>query len=222
MTASHNPAADNGVKLLVRGGKKASPEEEDAVEAEIAMASPRAAPEAPTPRRDAVDAYIAAAVAQLSPGGRLGGMRLVVDCAHGATTVTAPRVLAALGVEVLGTVGRDPSRPINEGCGTQQPEAWQREVASTPGVTGGMAFDGDGDRVLLADEHGQILDGDPMLLLLARDMAQRGTLPGGTVVSTVMANLGLEEALAGAGLSLDRVAVGDRHVAARMLSLIHI
>jgi phosphoglucosamine mutase len=166
-------------------------------------------------RHEAADAYVAAAIAALGAGARLDGERLVVDCANGATTRTARRVLEGLGAIVTTPVGSDPTGAINDGCGTEHPAAWRASVAALR-ADGGMAFDGDGDRVLLVDEDGEVLNGDPILHLLAREMHDRGALPGGLVVSTVMANAGLEHALGRFGARLERVAVGDRHVAARM------
>jgi phosphoglucosamine mutase len=154
-------------------------------------------------------------VSTLEAGGRLDGLRLVVDCANGATTRTARRVLEGLGAAVATPVGSDPAGAINGGCGTEHPAAWRAAVLAAKGH-GGLAFDGDGDRVLLADERGQVLDGDPVLHLLAREMHARGALPNDLVVSTVMANAGLEAALRGFGVRLDRTPVGDRYVADRM------
>ena len=215
ITASHNPPEDNGIKLLLPGGLKTSPDDEADLEARIAAAPPTGAPAQVRPRPDAVDRYVTAAVVRVSAGGPLTGLRLVVDCANGATMRTAPRILAALGADVCTSVGSDAAGAINDGCGTQHPEAWRTAVRAV-GAHGGLAFDGDGDRVLLCDETGEVLDGDPVLHLLATDLDARGALPGRRVVATVMSNYGLEEALGARGLALDRVPVGDRYVAARM------
>src|SRR5690606_23136388 len=158
-----------------------------------------------------VEAYVDAAVRFLEPGGRLGGTRLAIDCANGATMRTARRILERLGAAVDTAVGSDPAGAINDRCGTEHPERWRAATRASGGV-GGIAFDGDGDRVLLGDEHGEVLDGDPLLHLLGRDLLERGLLPGRVVVATVMSNLGLEQALRGLGVRLDRVPVGDRHV----------
>lgn len=222
VTASHNPAPDNGIKVLLRGGRKTSPEEEAEIEARMPAAVPASGAVAArvVARPDVLDRYLAAAVVRLSAGGRLDGVRLVVDCANGATRGTARRVLEALGATVVTPVGADPAGTINDGCGTEHPAAWRAAVrAACDGgqdVVGGLAFDGDGDRVLLCDEAGEVLDGDVMLHLLALDLHGRGALPGPRVVSTSMANLGLEEVLAARGIALDRTDVGDRHVAERM------
>ncbi len=215
ITASHNPAEDNGIKVLLPGGLKTSPDDEAELEARIAAAPPTGARAQVRPRPDAVDRYVTAAVVRVSAGGPLKGLRLVVDCANGATMRTAPRILAALGADVRTTVGADATGAINDRCGTQHPEAWRAAVRAAA-AHGGLAFDGDGDRVLLCDERGEVLDGDPVLHLLAVDLDARGALPGRRVVATVMSNFGLEQALAARGVVLDRVPVGDRHVAARM------
>jgi phosphoglucosamine mutase len=215
ITASHNPPADNGVKLLLRGGRKATREEEADLEARMrtlpsATASPRI-----VPRGEAADRYVAAAAAALAGQGRLDGLRLVVDCANGATTRTARRVLEDLGADVRTPVGSEADGEINGACGTEHPAAWRAAVLAER-AHGGLAFDGDGDRVLLADERGDVLDGDPVLHLLAREMHGRDALPGDLVVSTVMANAGLEAALSTFGVRLERTPVGDRFVAERM------
>jgi phosphoglucosamine mutase len=143
-------------------------------------------------------------------------MRVVVDLAAGATTSTAAAVLRGLGAEVtaLHPAG---SRLINDGCGSEHPKAWLAAVAAAR-ADAGLAFDGDGDRVLVADETGQLLDGDDLLALLGEDLHARGELGGRCVVATVMSNLGLEERLAALGLALERAQVGDKHVAERMLA----
>ena len=215
LTASHNPPEDNGVKVFLPGGRKTTPEDESDLDARIRAAAPTGRPASPMARPDALDAYVAAALAYLSPGGRLDGLTLVVDCANGATTRTARRVLESLGARVLTPVGSDAEGAINDRCGTEHREAWLAAVGKAK-ADGGLAFDGDGDRVLLADATGAVLDGDPLLHLLARDFHERGLLTGDRVVATVMSNFGLEQALGAVGVVLDRVPVGDRHVAARM------
>lgn len=215
LTASHNPPEYNGVKVFLEGGRKTAHDEEVDLDARIRGGSANGSAVRLSPRSEAVDLYVEAAVSHLTPGGRLDGMRLVVDCANGATTRTARRVLEALGAQVTTPTGSVAGGAINDHCGTEHPQGWKAAIrAEKP--DGGVAFDGDGDRVLLADEAGDILDGDPMLHLLARDLDERGHLPGRLVVATVMSNIGLEQALAARGIRLERVPVGDRHVAARM------
>lgn len=215
LTASHNPESDNGVKVFLPGGRKTSPDEEVDLDARIRAAAKAGAAASPLARPDALEAYVAAALRALAPGGRLDGLALVVDCANGATTRSARRVLEALGARVATPTGSDPAGSINDRCGTEHREAWLAAVASG-GVDGGIAFDGDGDRVLLADATGEVLDGDPLLHLLARDLHERGLLEGDRVVATIMSNFGLEQALSKVNVALDRVPVGDRYVAARM------
>jgi phosphoglucosamine mutase len=158
-------------------------------------------------------AYLAAATALLVEGGRLDGLSVILDCANGATQRTALEVFRRLGASphLLATAGH----AINEGCGTEHPAKW-REAVVVARAHAGVAFDGDGDRVLLCDEAGQVLDGDDLLHVLASDLWARKALPDGVVVATVMSNMGLQVALAGEGILLERVPVGDRHVAARM------
>jgi phosphoglucosamine mutase len=217
ISASHNPEADNGIKPFARGGRKLTDAEEAAIETLVAGLSP-ATPEPRAPRVvGGQDPYVRETTALLLPDGSLAGMRLVVDVAAGAAGATAPRVLEALGarLEVLHPPG---SRPINDACGTEHPEPWLEAVRAQP-CDAGLAFDGDADRVLLADPEGGILDGDAMLAILAVDAKRRGALPGDLVVTTVMSNFALEERLRTLGIRLERVPVGDRHVAARMRAL---
>jgi len=219
ISASHNGPDYNGIKPFLADGRKLSSDEEGEIEA-LAAAASGAAPEAAG--GPAVDADVAARYAQATTElvrgeGDLHGMRLVVDLSAGAAGTTAPTVLAALGVEAE-ILHRPGSRPINEAAGTEHPEAWLAAVAAGD-VAGGLAFDGDADRVLVADEQGGLLDGDDLLAILATDAHAHGGVPGSAVVSTVMANLGLEESLAGLGVRLERTRVGDRHVAERMRAL---
>ena len=220
ISASHNPPAWNGIKPFLGRARKLSQAEECEVEALMeALPSGGGLAEGSAPAEDAAaaDRYIRGAIETISKGGDLAGLRLVVDLSAGAASATAPAVLKALGIEAtfLHAAG---SRPINEACGTEHPEAWL-DVVRASGADGGLAFDGDADRVLVADETGVLLDGDDLLALLAADRQNNGGLPAATVVSTVMANLGLEQFLSAAGLRLERTPVGDRHVAARMRAL---
>ena len=143
-------------------------------------------------------------------------MRVVVDCAHGATCRVAPRLLRALGADVV-TMGVRPSGTnINAGAGALHPERLQARVRELGGAIG-LAFDGDGDRLMTVDESGEVRDGDHLLAIFAGALRARGELRGGVVVSTVMANLGLERALAALGIGMARTAVGDRYVLEEML-----
>src|SRR5262249_4295318 len=145
----------------------------------------------------------------------LRGRRLVLDCAHGATYRVAPRLFRALGAEVTVLGCRPSGTNINRGVGALHPEALQERVRATPeGI--GLAFDGDGDRLIPVDDSGAVGDGDHMLAICAKALLARGELRGGVVVSTVMANLGLERALRTFGIGMVRAAVGDRYVLEEM------
>ena len=213
VSASHNPPAYNGIKPFSRGGEKLTVADEERIEALMLADDGAEARHVALEAVGGAQRYVAATAAWLGVEGDLAGRRLVVDLSAGAATTTAPAVLEALGADVrlLHEAG---SRPINDGCGSEHPEAWQAAVRSQHGI--GIAFDGDADRVLLADEDGEILDGHDALMILAQDRQARGCLPGSVVVSTIMANLGLEERLGALGVRLERTAVGDRNVAVRM------
>ncbi len=217
ISASHNAPPYNGIKPFLADGRKLSIAEEEDVEARIAALDEGRAGAAPSLDEGAAERYADQAAAVLGEAGDVAGLRLVVDLSAGAASTTAARALDALGVDAafLHPAGE---RPINEACGTENPEAWLAAVASG-NVDGGLAFDGDADRVLVADEAGGLLDGDDLLAILATDAHARGGVPAHAVVSTVMANLGLEEYLAGLGVTLERTKVGDRHVAERMRAL---
>ena len=220
ISASHNPFEDNGIKLFGPDGTKLS----DATEAEIEammdskFAARLAAPEAlgrAARLDDAAGRYIEAAKASFPRGLRLGGLKIVVDCANGAAYRVAPTVLWELGATVI-PVGVSPDGfNINKGCGSTTPEFLCAQVAEH-GADLGIALDGDADRVLIADEHGELIDGDQILALIARSWGEAGRLHGGGIVATVMSNLGLERFLRDAGLDLHRTKVGDRYVAERM------
>jgi phosphoglucosamine mutase len=214
VSASHNPPEYNGLKPFLATGRKLTAEEEREIEALVRAASADEPPSRPPRVVDGAARYVAAAATALAAEGRLDGLRIVVDLAAGAATPTAPAVLEALGVRVL-ALHPACSRPINQGCGTEHPAAWRAAVVSA-GADAGIAFDGDADRFLLADEGGRVLDGDDALAILAADGKARGLLAHDLVVGTVMANLGLEERLQALGVTLLRTDVGDRHVAERM------
>jgi phosphoglucosamine mutase len=218
ISASHNPYADNGVKLFSAGGRKISEPVEARVEQELrklAMSDP--GPGAAgygvgvaSEYRAGHDDYIAHLVDALE-GRRLDGMRVVLDCGNGASFRSAPTALRELGaaVDVLNAAPNGTN--INDGCGSTYPEALQAAVTDA-GADVGLAFDGDADRVIAVDEVGEIVDGDQMLTVSALDLHDRGMLRGDAVVATVMSNLGLERALAPYGIDLIRTPVGDRNV----------
>ncbi len=220
ISASHNPFEDNGIKLFGPDGAKLS----DAVETEIeALMGQDLAGRLAGPAQlgrasrlvDAAGRYIEAAKFSLPRGLRLDGLRIVLDCAHGAAYKVAPAALYELGAEVI-PLGVSPDGfNINREAGSTAPRQLCEAVLEH-GADIGIALDGDADRVILADERGEIIDGDQILGLIARDMAERGLLAGGGIVATVMSNLGLERFLGSIGLSLTRTQVGDRYVAEAM------
>lgn len=220
ISASHNPFEDNGIKLFGPDGAKLSDDAEAQIEALMAQdLSDRVAPPEKLGRAarlvDAAGRYIEAAKFTLPRGLRLDGLRIVLDCAHGAAYKVAPAALFELGAEVI-SLGVSPDGfNINREAGSTAPKALCEAVLEH-GADLGIALDGDADRVILADEQGEIIDGDQILGLIARDIAQAGNLRGGGIVATVMSNLGLERFLAGQGLSLIRTKVGDRYVAEAM------
>ncbi|MBI2298840.1 MAG: phosphoglucosamine mutase, partial [Armatimonadetes bacterium] len=204
---------ENGFKLFGRGGEKLTVAAERRIEQRFREDVPRA--EKPAGRASvrpaAVMEYVDFAVGTLPPGVRLDGLKVVVDCAHGATGVSTPAALVRLGAEVVTTHTEGDGLRINEGCGSLHPEA-VREAALRPGGAIGLAHDGDGDRLVMVDELGDVVDGDRVLGLIADRLARLGELNGGRVVGTVLSNRGLERWLEGRGLQFHRSEVGDRNV----------
>lgn len=218
ISASHNPFEDNGIKLFGPDGFKLSDEDELAIEAMLEDELPLApATDVGRARRieDARGRYIHAVKASLPHNLRLDGLRIVVDCAHGAAYQVAPSALWELGAEVI-AIGVEPNgRNINMGVGSTHLEAIKAKVREVRADVG-IALDGDADRLIVVDEKGQTVDGDQIMALIGSQMAKRGALTGGGVVATVMSNLGLERFLRSKGLDLVRTAVGDRHVLEKM------
>jgi len=220
ISASHNPFEDNGIKLFGPDGTKLSDETEAEIEALMAIdLSARLAAPGRLGRAsrlvDAAGRYIEAAKFSFPRGLRLDGLRIVLDCAHGAAYKVAPAALWELGATVI-PIGVEPDGfNINREVGSTVPKHLCAAVLEH-GADIGIALDGDADRVILADERGEIIDGDQILALIARDMHEQGALKGGGIVATVMSNLGLERFLGGLGLSLSRTKVGDRYVAEAM------
>jgi len=213
ISASHNPHHDNGIKFFSAEGEKLDDETELAIEAALedpftTVASGLLGKAIRT--RDAVGRYVEACKSSVSRNFDLGGMRIVVDCAHGATYQIAPMVLRELGAQVE-AIGVDPNGlNINDGVGSTHPEGLAARVLAT-GAELGIAFDGDGDRVLFVDANGIVRDGDDLLFVLANDWKASGRLRG-PVVGTLMTNYGFERALADAGIEFLRSNVGDRYV----------
>jgi phosphoglucosamine mutase len=220
ISASHNPFEDNGIKLFGPDGYKLSDATEAEIEAMMAsdlsgrLAAPVRLGRA-TRMEDAAGRYIESAKASFPRGLRLDGLKIVVDCAHGAAYRVAPTVLWELGAEVI-SIGVAPDGVnINNGCGSTVPATMCGEVRRH-GADLGLALDGDADRLIVSDEKGAIVDGDKLLGLIAKSWSESGRLQGGGVVATVMSNLGLERFLSGRGLTLERTKVGDRYVVEKM------
>ncbi len=218
ISASHNPAEYNGIKLFDRDGFKLPDEIENEIE-EFLVSDRRAdRPVGQAMGRahvitDAVDRYVAHAVSSVP--GRLDGLRIAVDCGHGAASRTTPAALEALGAEVAATNCDWNGLDINLGCGSTHLEVVSQFVTSD-GFDLGIAHDGDADRVLAVDERGATVDGDAIMAICAIDLLERDALPGMTVVATVMSNLGLDVALRERGISLVKTRVGDRYVLDQM------
>jgi phosphoglucosamine mutase len=214
ISASHNPYEDNGIKLFGPDGFKLSDEDELAIEAMLAVQQPLAAsPDIGRARRidDARGRYIHAVKASLPDDVRLDGLKIVVDCAHGAAYQVAPSAMWELGAEVV-AIGVAPNgKNINDGVGSTSLGALKEAVANE-GADIGIALDGDADRLIVVDEKGVTVDGDQLMALIGSRLAAQGQLRGGGVVATVMSNLGLERFLQGQGLNLIRAKVGDRYV----------
>ena len=213
ISASHNPYYDNGIKLFDRTGAKLSDEVEEAIEAQLdspAVTRPsRALGQAEHIAYTRMD-YQEFCKRTIPDGMDFGGLKVVVDASHGAAYKVAPRVMEDLGAEVV-PVGCSPNgRNINDGCGATRPDLLQLTVTGVR-AHAGLALDGDGDRVVMVDESGELIDGDRLLYILARDRLEQGALRG-PVVGTVMSNLGLEIALGELGIEFHRAKVGDRHV----------
>ncbi|WP_353218419.1 phosphoglucosamine mutase [Sandarakinorhabdus sp.] len=214
ISASHNPYDDNGIKLFGPDGYKLSDGDEAAIEAllaeEIALAEPHAIGRA---RRieDAQGRYIHFAKATFPEHLRLDGLKIVIDCAHGAAYKVAPKALWELGAEVIAIGVAPDGVNVNDNVGSTYPKALQMKVLDSNADIG-IALDGDADRLIVVDERGQIVDGDQLMALITTRAAAAGTLRGGALVATVMSNLGLERYLAGHGIAMLRAAVGDRHV----------
>jgi phosphoglucosamine mutase len=223
VSASHNPFADNGIKLFGPGGRKLDDDTEARVEAELAGlvgASSRG--------RDGTGVGLIGVDTQASSwyrdritaaaleGRRLDGIRVAVDCANGAASELAPTVLAGAGAEVVAVLGDEPDgRNINDGCGSTDPSGLSAAVVAE-GADVGLAFDGDADRLIAVDGSGRVVDGDRLLAIFTADLRHRGRLRGDTVVVTVMSNLGFHRAMAAEGIAVHQTGVGDRLVLAAL------
>ena len=222
ITASHNPYADNGIKFFRADGYKLDDKVEDQIEhlvfsGEIETIRPTADAIGKAVRiDDALGRYIEYAKSSFPRGMTLEGMRVVVDCAHGAAYKSTPCVLRELGADVIVYGDRPDGMNINKECGSMHPELMCQKVREHQACIG-IAHDGDADRVLLCDETGALIDGDDIMAIAGLDMLAQGTLGEKTVVSTVMSNAGLEAAINNAGGKVLRTAVGDKNVIDEML-----
>jgi phosphoglucosamine mutase len=220
ISASHNPFADNGIKLFAAGGTKLSDEVEAQLEAEMAaLASggdPRPRPDGGsvgsiTPGHDRVQRYRHHLVEGVLPEGGLAGLKVVLDCANGAAAELAAPVFGALGAAVVAIHDQPDGVNINAGCGSTHPDDLRAAVLAH-GADVGLAFDGDADRVLAVDAAGDLVDGDQIIAVCAIDRHARGDLANDTVVVTVMANLGFHQGMARHGIEVRSTDVGDRYV----------
>lgn len=221
ISASHNPFEDNGIKIFGADGFKLPDDAEAAIERLLFSDGLKAA--RPQGRDigkahridDAVGRYVQRCKESFPRELDLAGVKIVIDAAHGAAYKSAPAVFRELGATVV-TVGDEPDGiNINANCGALHPDG-MRQLVRQHGADIGISLDGDADRVILTDERGEIIDGDQVLAILARELHARGALKGGGVVATVMSNIGLERSLAEVKLSLVRTAVGDRYVVQQM------
>jgi len=225
ISASHNPYQDNGIKIFSSNGIKLTDEEEEWIEEEVAgdsnsdplplVAKDRSQEEIITFNRELVGRYIDF-LRSVSSVGALKSLKIVLDCAHGAAFHIAPQVFRELGAEVVVLNAEPNGRNINLDCGAVYPQGMAQAVVDSQASLG-VAFDGDCDRAIFCDAKGNILDGDYTLFILARFFQQRGQLESGCVVSTVMANKGLEVALKKERIRMLRTQVGDRYVLGEML-----
>jgi phosphoglucosamine mutase len=219
ISASHNPYIDNGIKFFGPDGRKLSDEVEEEIESAMEQWQSLPLPHGTDVGRVSDSHDLAAHYilqVERAAGGRLEGLKLVLDCANGATYAIAPRLFRELGAEVVAIYTDPDGVNINERCGSTKPGDMCAKVREV-GADAGLAFDGDGDRVMICDENGEIVDGDRMMAICAAGMKKRGELPNDVVVATIMSNAGLEVALEPLGIRLLRSDVGDRYVAAEMV-----
>ncbi|HLU99838.1 MAG TPA: phosphoglucosamine mutase [Acidobacteriota bacterium] len=225
ISASHNPAPDNGIKIFSARGLKLRDAEEDEIQAlfmeDIARLDESILVEYSAPEllsafdEELVERYVQF-LETVPAGGSLKGLHVVLDCANGASSHVAPEVFSRLGTRVTRINCEPDGRNINFQCGALHPEGLAERVAKEE-ADFGVAFDGDSDRAIFADQNGTILDGDYVLYILGKQLRDEGRLPSRTIVGTVMANFGLEKALRREGLTLVRTSVGDRYVLEEML-----
>lgn len=218
ISASHNPFDDNGIKVFSGKGEKFTETLEAQVEAVMAVTDVvSGSSPAEVDQIDYRSEYLEHLWRILPPGDRHTGVRIAIDCANGATTTVAPQLFDRLGFDVRQIGCAPDGRNINRGCGSTAPDLLAKTVVDA-GCRLGIAYDGDGDRAIFVDARGQIVDGDAVLLLCAKQMKAEGRLRKNTVVATVMSNIGLEIALREAGIEMVRCPVGDKYVMDELLT----
>ncbi len=217
ISASHNPFFDNGIKLFNGDGYKLSDKDENEIEQLIFSKNPAKKSESIQnlgriyPLLDAKKHYINFLTSTFPPHLSLKGIKIIIDCANGATSEVAPEIFSRLGADLKVIFANPDGKNINDQCGSQHPEILAEKVVENKAAIG-LAFDGDGDRLIAVDENGMILTGDQLLAINARYLSESGKLSKNTVVSTVMSNLGLKTALKQMGITHIETNVGDRHV----------
>ncbi|MEN8164597.1 MAG: phosphoglucosamine mutase, partial [Acidobacteriota bacterium] len=211
ISASHNPAEDNGVKVLAATGEKISESSEELLEDELKRAPAKVGPGLPAIRPGLIDRYRTRVLQALENPRPLEGLHLVLDAANGAASGLADEILETMGAKVTAIASAPDGMNINRGVGAASPQQLSEAVLRL-GADGGLALDGDADRAVLVDEKGTILDGDDLLLSWAASLHGEGRLPDNKIVATVMSNFGLETGLAAEGIDLIRCSVGDRAV----------
>ncbi len=221
ISASHNPFTDNGIKIFNQKGFKLSDSDEEAIEALIADEESLPGPSAESigtvsHMNSAAQQYLAFLKTAISPETSLKGSKIILDCSNGATSEIAPQVFSQLGAEMTAICHAPDGMNINRGCGSQHPEALVAEVIKN-GADMGLAFDGDGDRLIAVDENGNIVTGDQILMICAMHLKRHGRLANNRVVTTVMSNVGLYQALDAAGIDHVTADVGDRYVLEKMI-----
>ena len=215
ISASHNPWSDNGIKFFAAGGRKLSDDLETALEQALDAVIARAEAGVETEWVIGIETDVNAVAewcnAVASSVSAVAPMRIVIDCANGAASSVAPGIFRGLGLDVEVLHAQPDGRNINDACGSTHPGDLQKAVVAS-GAALGLAFDGDADRLLAVDERGELVDGDQLIALFARDLRDRGQLAGDRVVVTVMSNLGFRLAMDAQGIEVVETPVGDRHV----------
>ncbi len=215
ISASHNPWSDNGIKFFAAGGRKLSDDLETALEQALDAVIARAEAGVETELVIGIETDVNAVAewcnAVASSVSAVAPMRIVIDCANGAASSVAPGIFRGLGLDVEVLHAQPDGRNINDACGSTHPGDLQKAVVAS-GAALGLAFDGDADRLLAVDERGELVDGDQLIALFARDLRDRGQLAGDRVVVTVMSNLGFRLAMDAQGIEVVETPVGDRHV----------